>query len=214
LAIGAELRRFLGEGFPAEHAFHAIQVTPLAPVPVWVLGSSMGSARLAGSLGLPYVFAHHFAARTVSTSAALEQYRESFEPQADLAAPHAAISVEVLAAESDSVARAHVLAGGLSVLQSRGGRMLPLASTADAEAYRFSAEERHEIDALHRHSLIGSADDVAQRARDVIARHGPDEVFLTTRAADPVAKRRSFKLLAEKLDLVPEQIPDRRSLRR
>src|SRR5207244_3150703 len=43
---------------PAEHPFRAVRVVPggVALPPIWVLGSSGASARLAGSLGLGYAF--------------------------------------------------------------------------------------------------------------------------------------------------------------
>ena len=53
--IGVDLggRRFELKASPA----------PNSVPPVWLLGSSDYSARLAGELGLPYVFAHHFSGR-------------------------------------------------------------------------------------------------------------------------------------------------------
>src|SRR5690348_858405 len=48
--------------------------------PMTLLGSSPGSARLAGALGLPYAYAHHI--NPTTTVAALAAYRESFQPTA------------------------------------------------------------------------------------------------------------------------------------
>ena len=45
---------------------------------MWMLGSSDYSAQVAGALGLPFSFAHHFASH--NTVAALEVYRASFRP--------------------------------------------------------------------------------------------------------------------------------------
>ncbi|NEU03052.1 LLM class flavin-dependent oxidoreductase, partial [Escherichia coli] len=47
-------------------------------VPIWLLGSSGFSARLAGELGLPFAFAAHFS--PANTVPALELYRNSFTP--------------------------------------------------------------------------------------------------------------------------------------
>ena len=51
---------------------------PEVPPSIWLLGSSGYSAQLAGMLGLPFAFAHHFSAR--NTEPALELYRRSFQP--------------------------------------------------------------------------------------------------------------------------------------
>ncbi|PSJ19923.1 LLM class flavin-dependent oxidoreductase, partial [Halomonas sp. ND22Bw] len=47
-------------------------------VPIWLLGSSLFSAQLAGQLGLPYAFASHFAPELLLEALAL--YRRSFTP--------------------------------------------------------------------------------------------------------------------------------------
>src|SRR5271167_3253060 len=49
-----------------------------ADVPIWLLGSSDFSARLAAELGLPFAFASHFAPDYLF--AALELYRDNFQP--------------------------------------------------------------------------------------------------------------------------------------
>ena len=51
---------------------------PSARPAVWLLGSRDYSARLAATLGLPYVFAHHFSGS--GTAEALELYRTTFRP--------------------------------------------------------------------------------------------------------------------------------------
>lgn len=52
---------------------------------LWLLGSSLYSARLAAAKGLPYVFAHHFSGR--GTAEALEVYRSQFQPSPWCAQP-------------------------------------------------------------------------------------------------------------------------------
>ncbi len=47
-------------------------------IPIYILGSSPDSAHLAARLGLPYVFASHFAPRWMAD--AIEIYRSEFRP--------------------------------------------------------------------------------------------------------------------------------------
>ena len=54
-------------------------------IPIWILGSSTDSARLAAHLGLPYAFASHFAPTHFQT--AIELYRRNFRPSQYLAEP-------------------------------------------------------------------------------------------------------------------------------
>ena len=66
-----------------------------------LLGSSGYSAQLAGLLGLPYAFAHHFDVGTaISTLDAVALYRESFRPSPVLDEPYTIVTAGVLAAET------------------------------------------------------------------------------------------------------------------
>jgi alkanesulfonate monooxygenase SsuD/methylene tetrahydromethanopterin reductase-like flavin-dependent oxidoreductase (luciferase family) len=71
-------------------------------VPIWLLGSSLFSARLAAERGLPYAFASHFAPRLLLQ--ALELYRSLFRPSATLAKPYVVIGVPLIAAPTDDEA--------------------------------------------------------------------------------------------------------------
>ena len=70
---------------------------------VWLLGSSLFSAQLAGMLGLPYSFAYHFAPQLLD--AALETYRSNFRPSFLLDEPRAMVAVSVICAPTDEEAR-------------------------------------------------------------------------------------------------------------
>ncbi len=54
-------------------------------------------------LGLPYAFAAHFAPEYLYAAARL--YRERFRPSAVLGKPHLTVAVQVIAAETDAIAR-------------------------------------------------------------------------------------------------------------
>ena len=71
-------------------------------VPIWLLGSSLFSARLAAERGLPYAFASHFAPAMLLQ--ALAVYRSNFKPSATLAQPYVIIGVPLIAAATDDEA--------------------------------------------------------------------------------------------------------------
>jgi len=97
----AELQRLLGPAQPGQR----LVAMPGAgsQVPIWLLGSSLFSAQLAGQMGLPYAFASHFAPRLLMQ--ALEVYRGCFQPSKTLAQPHVAIGVPLVAAPTDDEAQ-------------------------------------------------------------------------------------------------------------
>ncbi len=63
-------------------------------VPIWILGSSLYSARLAAARGLPYAFAGHFAPQLMREAARL--YRANFIPSPCLAAPYFMLGMPVI----------------------------------------------------------------------------------------------------------------------
>src|SRR6188474_951019 len=72
-------------------------------VPIWLLGSSDFSARLAAELGLPFAFASHFAPDYLHEALAL--YRRYFEPSEHLDRPRVMVAANVFAADTDAEAR-------------------------------------------------------------------------------------------------------------
>ena len=114
---------------------------------VWLLGSSLFSAQLAGMIGLPFSFAYHFAPKLLD--AALETYRSNFRPSILHDEPRAMVAVTVLCAPTEDEARWLSGSSALSTLQLRTGRLGLLPSPEEAEAYPFTrggAGDRRGID--------------------------------------------------------------------
>ncbi len=104
-----ELIGFFSGEWPDGHPYAAITAVPgqgNSPS-MWLLGSSGYSAQVAGLLGLPFAFAHHFSA--ANTLPALALYRDRFRPSGTLQRPHAMIAAAVICADTDE--RAQFLAG-------------------------------------------------------------------------------------------------------
>src|SRR5476651_815475 len=80
-----ELQGYFASGGPGTR-IHAVPGEGLE-VPIWLLGSSLFSAQLAASLGLPFAFASHFAPDAMMPALAL--YRSGFEPSRQLDHPYA-----------------------------------------------------------------------------------------------------------------------------
>ncbi|SFO80956.1 luciferase family oxidoreductase, group 1 [Amycolatopsis arida] len=162
--------------------------------PVWLLGSSGFSAQLAGMLGLPFSFAHHFSAR--STESALRTYRQAFRPSATLAEPRVLLGVAVICAETDE--RARWLAGPseLAFLSLRHGRPIPLPSPEDAAAYPYTELDREFLAERASSSVVGSPKIVRTELERLLADTGADELVVTTMVHDHADRRRSYELLA------------------
>ncbi|GAA1533453.1 LLM class flavin-dependent oxidoreductase [Streptomyces albidochromogenes] len=197
----AELTRFLDDDFPDGHPYARIHAVPgpvqgpAARPPIWLLGSSGFSARLAATLGLPFAFAHHFSAQ--NTVPALDLYRESFRPSAVLDAPYALIGVSALAADDEEEARRQVLTGALSMVRLRTGRPGLIPTPEEAAAYAFSPLEREFVDSWLGNVVHGTPDAVRAGLDDLAKRTGADELMITANAHGGDARLRSYELIAD-----------------
>ncbi|MET7420762.1 LLM class flavin-dependent oxidoreductase [Dactylosporangium sp. NPDC005555] len=162
---------------------------------VWLLGSSGFSAQLAGLLGLPFSFAHHFS--STNTLPALKLYRDSFRPSQWLDAPYAMVAVSAVAAPTDE--EAEFLAGPsqLSFLRLRSGRPEAMATPEEAAAYPYSEREREFILDRRDGQALGSPSTVRAQLTELLDRTQADELMLTCMVYDIDARARSFALIRE-----------------
>ncbi|WP_435009256.1 LLM class flavin-dependent oxidoreductase [Tundrisphaera lichenicola] len=191
-----ELRSYFRPAEPGQ-AVRAVPGEGL-DVPIWLLGSSDFSARLAAEQGLPFAFASHFAPDYLF--AALSIYRENFRPSATLDRPHVMVGVNAIAADSD--AEAHRLFTSLqqAFLNLIRGKPGPLKPPVDGMEGRWSPAERAHVERMTRVSVVGSPDSVSRGLEAVIEATGADELMLTGAIFDHESKLRSFEILADVRD--------------
>jgi luciferase family oxidoreductase group 1 len=164
-------------------------------VPLWILGSSLFGAQLAGMLGLPYAFASHFAPDALMQ--ALTMYRAKFQPSEQLEKPHAMVGVNVILAETDAEARRLFT----SVQQAftnmfRGTRGLLQPPIDDIETYWNPAEKMQASNMLAC-SFVGSPETVRRGLARLIENTGADELMVAAAIYDHKARLRSYEMLAE-----------------
>ncbi|GAA4258711.1 LLM class flavin-dependent oxidoreductase [Dactylosporangium darangshiense] len=160
---------------------------------VWLLGSSGYSAQLAGALGLPFAFAHHFSAQ--NTLPALALYRTHFRPSARLAEPYAMVAVSAVAAPTDEEAEFLSGPSALSFLKLRSGRPEPLATPEEAAAYPYSEREREFVLQRREGQALGSPETVRKQLTELLEATRADEFMLTCMVYDLEARARSFELI-------------------
>ncbi|HET6632936.1 MAG TPA: LLM class flavin-dependent oxidoreductase [Rhodanobacteraceae bacterium] len=181
---------------PAEPA-QAVRAVPGAgiDVPVWLLGSSLFSARLAAVLGLRYAFASHFAPDAMTDALAL--YRREFRPSSRLDRPHVMLGLNAVAADSsDEARRLFTTQQQAFVLLRRGkpGRVPPPID--DIETF-WAPHEKAMLERSLACAVIGDAGEVRRGIRGFVDQHQPDELILTANIFDHAARVRSFELIAE-----------------
>jgi luciferase family oxidoreductase group 1 len=188
----AELQQLLAPARPGQR----VVAMPGAgtEVPIWLLGSSLFSARLAAERGLPYAFASHFAPRLLLQ--ALDLYRTQFRPSATLAKPYVIIGVPLIAAPTDD--EAQFLASStyqrvLGIL--RGDRGLLQPPVADFMS-QLHPQEKAAIDDFLAAAVIGGPQTVREGLAALLQATDADELMLVCDIFDPALRLRSLDIAA------------------
>jgi luciferase family oxidoreductase group 1 len=192
-----ELLAFFSGGFPPTHPFRSITAVPgYGDQPeVWLLGSSGFSAQLAGLLGLPFSFAHHFSA--ANTLPALALYRSSFRPSATLAQPRAMVAVSVICADSDEQAQWLAGPSRLSFVRLRSGRPGRLPTPEEAASHHYSPSEQLILDARTTGQIVGDPETVRTGLTSLLGDTEADELMITAMIHGYRDRLRSYELVAD-----------------
>jgi luciferase family oxidoreductase group 1 len=197
-----------GVGLQVAGRLHALNATPAAVgrPPVWLLGSSDYSARLAASRGLPYVFAHHFSGN--GTAEALALYRSEFQPSPELDSPQTFLTVNVAVAPTQEEAERLALPQLQAMVALRtGGPLRPQRLVEEAEADPVPEAHLPLVLAMTRRWVIGTPESAAARLRTLAEEFDVDEVMVhpvagafegTPVDASP-AREHTLELLAKEL---------------
>jgi luciferase family oxidoreductase group 1 len=164
-------------------------------VPVWILGSSLFGAQLAAMLGLPYAFASHFAPAQLMQ--AIELYRATFKPSAQLAKPYVMLGFNVVAADTDEQAQVCATSMQQAFVNLRSGRPGKLPPPRPGYLDRAGPAERALLDSVLSCSAIGSPETVRRGLQAFIARTGADELMITSQIFEHAARLRSYEIAAQ-----------------
>ncbi|MEZ4238026.1 MAG: LLM class flavin-dependent oxidoreductase [Myxococcota bacterium] len=192
----AEVLAFDGrESFPEDHPYGRIEVTPagVSLPPMWMLGSSGGSARLAGELGTGYAFAAHFS--PTPPGPAIAAYRQHFRPSAAFPEPKVILAVHALCAETAAEADELALAPLYALAHIEQGRPAPVPTPDEVRATGFQPVASA-LGPMARLLVYGPPDEVRDELLRRAAAVGADELMVMTLAHAPAPRLRSVELLA------------------
>ena len=188
-----DVRELLHYFEPAQKG-QAVRAVPGAgiPVPVWLLGSSLFSARLSAAMGLPFAFASHFAPDAMDE--ALAVYRREFRASQYLQAPYAVLGLNVVASDSEAEAKRLFTTQQQSFVNLRRGLpgLIP-PPIDDIEAF-WQPHEKTGVQNALACAVVGDVQQVQEGLAAFVARHKPDEVLVTANIYDHAARKRSFGL--------------------
>lgn len=160
-------------------------------VPIWMLGSSLISARLAAELGLPYAFAAHFSPARLHE--AIAAYREYFKPSLHQPRPRVIVAVPVMAADTRSRAKRlmHSLyQKALDLGRGRSSRLKPPPETME-----WTPQERLAVEDQYAAAIIGGPDEVRAGLQKLLESTQADELLIHTETYDFKERLRSYEIV-------------------
>jgi luciferase family oxidoreductase group 1 len=199
----AELMAFDEDGFPPDHPYSRVPVSPggISLPPKWLLGSSGASAQAAGQLGIGYAFAAHFS--HTPPAPAFYAYRQAFQPTAAFEKPATMLCLSVICAPTDEEAQYLSRSQAVSWALFTTGEQRQLMSPEEAHARVLTPQQQSVID--HQSSLwiVGSPSTVRDAIAEKAEACAADEVMVTTTVHSHELRRRSYQLIAEAFGVAP-----------
>lgn len=189
----AELQQLLG---PRQAGQQVVAVPGTgAKVPIWLLGSSLFSARLAAERGMPYAFASHFAPAMLLQ--ALEVYRKNFRASAEWAEPYVIIGVPLIAAASDDEAVFLASSTFQRVLGILRGDRRCLQPPISGFLENLHPRERSGIADFLGAAVIGGPETVRAGLTELIKATEADEIMFVCDIFDPLLRQRSLSIATD-----------------
>ena len=164
-------------------------------VPIWVLGSTVNGASIAGQLGLPFSVASHFAPDQLDQ--AIQVYREAFNPTAptaELKEPYVMAGINVMVADTDDEAHRQYTVIEQMFQDIQTGQRRLLQPPLGEEEFRTNGSADQP---MLRIKAVGAPETVRTQLDDFVERTGADELITVTYAYDPAVRDRSYELLAQ-----------------
>jgi len=164
-------------------------------IPIWLLGSSTFSAKLAGQKGLPFAFASHFAPDAMEN--AILEYKTNFVPSKSLEEPYIIICINAVCASTQEEAEflATTELQKFVYLHRGDDRLLP-KPTEDMDSI-WKDWEKEGIKHKLRESIWGTPKFVKERLENLVERTGANEVMINSWIHDPKKRIESYELISK-----------------
>jgi luciferase family oxidoreductase group 1 len=163
-------------------------------VPIWLLGSSLFSAQLAGMKGLPYAFASHFAPRYMHE--AIRVYRNHFKPSAVLDKPYVMLGVPLIAADSDEQAEYLATSAYQRILALIRGQSLVQKPPVESMQGLWLPHEKEAVGSFFGMAVVGGPEKVRARLEVLLEQTGADELIFTCDLYDFADRLHAFDIVA------------------
>lgn len=163
-------------------------------IPVWLLGSSTFSAKLAAAMGLPFAFAGHFSPSYLHS--AIKTYKENFQTSKTLKEPYVIAAVNVVVADTDVEANylfTSIQLRALGLIRGKHDLLQPPVNDIDKLWNKF---ERQSVEERLKYSFVGSLPAVQGKLQSFLDQNPVNEIMAVSHIYDHAARLRSYKSLS------------------
>lgn len=163
-------------------------------VPIYILGSSLFGAQLAGMMGLPYAFASHFAPQALIDAVAT--YRENFQPSEQLEEPYVIAGVNVIAGETDDEVQDTLRYTQRQRVKGLLGRQGQHISDEDAE-HILASPQGQQIKQMSTYMAAGTPPTVREYLEWFAGHASADELMVVHQGSSLQSRLRSIDVLGD-----------------
>lgn len=193
------LKALLEQSMPEDHPWADLHITPVeASAPeMWMLGSSGGSAKLAGQLGMKLALAR-FISADHCTPDIFNAYDQAWTESGHTGAPGRMLAVAGFCAETQEEAELLASTAIYRKMMVQRGDKDALLSPEIVQDYRkaFSASQEAEYVHLLNGYTVGTAERCKAKIEELARAFGTDEVAVVTVTHDFNARLESYRLLS------------------
>ncbi|KOP31497.1 hypothetical protein ADM98_01280 [Exiguobacterium sp. BMC-KP] len=173
-------------------------------VPVFILGSSTGSAKIAARLGLPYAFGAQFSPETMEE--ALHIYRQNFRPSKYLQEPYVLAAINIIAA--DSMEEASFIASShlqvcIDIYTNNLSQLIP------PQKDFLESLSPYELEILHYklgYTIMGDSKTVRREVIEFQEKYKVDEIIALSNIHDSKKEIQSYKIFKQVSDSLNNEI--------
>ncbi|SHI63191.1 luciferase family oxidoreductase, group 1 [Mesonia phycicola] len=170
----------------------------------WVLSSSGGSAKIAAEKGLGLAVAKFINGNVPPE--VVKIYRDNFKPSESLKEPKVLLSSFVMCGENEQMATNMRKYMDYTLVQFEKGNFGKRPSFKEVEAYKFDTYEEQRIEANSNRIISGTPDKVKWELEKIATDYDVDQLVITTMSYDKQLRLKSFKLIAEVMNLQPQLV--------
>lgn len=188
------LHHFIHDTLPEDHELYGAEALPKPDekVPVFLLGASANSAKLAAEQGANFVYAHFLNSNNDFLKEAIQQYRKIY-PEGKFI-----VAVASFAAETQTAAEQAASDYKIYKIFTESGRSMSVRTLDQVEAFREQTDEIiTEIKEQEVEMIAGSPDFVKNEFDKLASAFGVEEFIIHTPILDEEKRLKSYELLSQ-----------------